>query len=275
MSLSQPVAHVKHRNEQLHYIPISQGTQPAVAVARPPTQGASLSSQQSSSTHERGRFVPNTQSQHSTRDLSKSPNHPARALRPPDCDSDDERDYRPRTGGFIVPPRPDAPPTPPTRVVRTPNGKGVSFTHEDKNFFVQFILWEVGNDPTLAKVEIQRRLGEKVSICALSYQLLESDADNRLRTITQYRGETIGGATPTSRTRSTTPLRVWAQRNGPRVRVSDDVVPPPAPQVRTGKTQGRNPAPRSRTMNCPTGTLTQIPTPTSPPWAGIVSPGPR
>lgn len=68
---------------------------------------------------------------------------------------------KPETREYIIPPRPEHSPDPPKHVVLMRNGRN-EFTDEDKKFITDFILYEVGNDPSLTKTEIQRRLQAKV-----------------------------------------------------------------------------------------------------------------
>ncbi|TFY57217.1 hypothetical protein EVJ58_g7154 [Rhodofomes roseus] len=137
--------------------PIPRSTQPAAAPLRPSLQ--SISSRAPDRGRAQGRPPPTSSS--GRRD-SYSPDCPMKNPRPPRRHaSSEDFNLHPNSAEIRVPQRPLHAPTPPTHAVRTPNGLGNTFTDEDKKFFVDFILWEVGKDASLTKTELYARLAQK------------------------------------------------------------------------------------------------------------------
>ncbi|KAH9937055.1 uncharacterized protein B0H18DRAFT_968928 [Fomitopsis serialis] len=151
----------EHRDEHPVFPPpIPRSTQPTATISRPVSQSAS------SRLVDRGRALerpkPSSSSRHRERDLSYSPECPAKNPRPlRRHQSDEDWNLHPNSAEIRLPPRPSRAPTPPTLVVIAKNGLGTKFTEEDKKFFVDFILWEVGKDGSLSKSEVQNRLAQQ------------------------------------------------------------------------------------------------------------------
>jgi hypothetical protein len=65
-----------------------------------------------------------------------------------------------RHSDLPIPPPPEVEPTPPTNVVKGPNGN--LYTVEDKKYFSKYISWALQGNPLLTKSELIERLAENV-----------------------------------------------------------------------------------------------------------------
>ncbi|KAH9984645.1 hypothetical protein BJV74DRAFT_848008 [Russula compacta] len=67
-----------------------------------------------------------------------------------------------RHSNLPIPPPPEVEPTPPTKIVKTPRGRGNNYTVEDKKYFAKYISWALQVDPSLTKGELIAKLAENV-----------------------------------------------------------------------------------------------------------------
>lgn len=61
-----------------------------------------------------------------------------------------------------IPPPPEVEPTPPTKIVKPPRGRGNLYTVEDKKYFAKYMSWALHVDPSLTKGELIAKLAENV-----------------------------------------------------------------------------------------------------------------